>query len=336
MNILAFTNDTGSAQWRLKGPANYINANTEHSFSVFPSKYWTEDTWIPDTNIVIGQMWMNDRAASFVKSKGAKFVYEADDIMIGVNDLGRANLMDMTKYTDISIETYKKADMITTTTPQLADHYRQYNDNVVVLPNYMDFMWWGEPLNIKNYNQIRIGWMGSITHKEDLEMVEPVIQVITEKFPQVKFIYCGYGGKKMLYGDELFLNVEQNRKEYYQGVSLEYWPAKSKTLGMDIGIAPLVDDKFNAGKSPIKYFEYAANGVPGVFSDTVVYHHVVKHGKTGYLAKTVDDWIKYLSKLITDDKFRHKMREKAYLDVINNYNLGDHYQEWINAYQSIL
>lgn len=336
MNIIAFSNSTGSAQWRLQGPANYINARTDHEFAVIPSKDWDEAAWIEGTDLLVAQMWMNPKAIDFIHSKGCPVVYEADDIMVGVDDLKRTNLMDMTNYTEKSIETFNKADAITVTTPSLAEHYRQFNPNVKVLPNYMDYMWWGEPLEIRNYNQIRIGWMGSITHKEDLEMIEPVIGAITEKYPQVKFIFCGYGGKVRLYGDELFLNVPPIKKEYYQGVSLEYWPAKSKTLGLDIGIAPLVEDRFNAGKSPIKYFEYSANLVPGVYSDTVVYHDAVKHGQTGYLAKTTDDWVKYLSKLVEDETHRKKMAVKAYKDVFNNFNLSDHFQEWTDFYQGVI
>jgi hypothetical protein len=79
-------------------------------------------------------------------------------------------------------------------------------------------------------------------------------------------------------------------------VDLDYWPSKSKSLGLDIGIAPLIDDVFNTGKSAIKYFEYSSNLVPGVYSDTVVYHDTVQHGITGLLAKTQDEWLGYLKR----------------------------------------
>lgn len=235
-----------------------------------------------------------------------------------------------------TVETIKKCGLVTVTTEKLAEHYRQFHDNVVILPNYMDYLWWGKPVEQRTRGKIRLGWAGSLSHREDLMMIAPVIEKITSDMPNVKFVYCGAGGKKGIYGEEIFKNVPANQREYVQGVPLEYWPKKSKALGLDVAIAPLLDDEFNAGKSSIKYYEYAANGVPGVYSDTVVYHDYVKHGKTGYLATTQEEWFEYIMQLIMDEHVRREMSVEAYKHVFNNYNLDDHYMKWVKAYQSIL
>jgi glycosyltransferase involved in cell wall biosynthesis len=331
MNILAFSNFTGSAQWRLQGIANYLNAKTDHEMFVVSSKEWNED--ILGADVVIAQMWRNPKGVDVAHEQGAVVVYEADDIIIGVGGKDRKTLMELSpEHEEMTKETIGKCDLVTVTNEVIAKHYRQFNDNVVVLPNYLDFMWWGEPWKMPSTNNIRIGWMGSTSHREDLIMIEPVIKEILDKYENVKFVYCGTGGRKGIYGEELFKNLPPERQEYYIGVPLEYWSHKSKSLGLDIGIAPLLDDEFNSGKSAIKYYEYSANAVPGVYSDTVVYNKTIAHGHTGFLAKTQNDWIRYLEKLMQPD-IHEQMTKDAYQDVINNYNLGDHYHKWIEVYE---
>lgn len=334
MNILAFSNRTGSKHWRLQAVANYINNNTEHAMYVSDEwdEFWGDDLK-PD--IVVGQMWRNPKGVDYVHSRNIPFVYEADDSVVGVAD-GREKLMKLTeKQEKQSIDTYKKADAITVTTPYLAEHYKKYNHNVKILPNYLDFMWWGQPWKAQNRGQIRVGWMGSTSHHEDLIWIAPIIKELVKQH-NIKFVYCGYGGKRGIYGKELFGDIPANNREYVGGVPLEYWPQKSKSLGLDIGIAPLIDDEFNSHKSPIKYFEYSANGVPGVYADNVVYRDTVKHGTTGFLAKTQDEWIKYLSELITNTELRAKMTINAYADVLDNYSLSDHYKKWLDVYQEVI
>jgi O-antigen biosynthesis protein len=335
IKIVAFSNDTGSVQWRLTGPANYINSLTEHEYAVGSHKDWDNDTMGAD--VIVAQMWRNPKGIDVCHEQGAKVVYDADDIIIGVGGKDRKTLMDLNdEQTKQTIDTIKKCDLVTVTTEKIAEHYRQFNDNVLVLPNYLDYFWWGKPLDVRSKGSLRIGWAGSLSHREDLMMISPIIEKICKQFDFVKFVYCGAGGKSGLYGEEIFENIPPHQREYISGVPLEYFPAKSKTLGFDIAIAPLLDDEFNAGKSAIKYYEYAANGVPGVYSDTVVYNNVVKHGETGYLAKTKGDWEKYLTELIMDEKKRLEIAKEAYKHVFENYNLDDHYPKWVEAYEKCL
>ena len=335
MNILAFSNQTGSVQWRLDGPAKYINNRTPHEFYVTDSRNWKEDTLGAD--IVIAQMWRNPKGIDIAHKQGAKVVYEADDIVLGVGGGDRKTLMDLTpEEEEQTKETIAKADLVTVTTEVLADHYRNFNDNVVVLPNYMDFDWWNKPWKPNNTGQLRLGWAGSLSHREDLMFMAPIIKEILDEFPFVKFIYCGAGGKKGIYGEDLFDIIPEHRREYYPGVPLEFWSEKSKSLGIDIGIAPLLDDAFNAGKSNIKYFEYSANGVPGVYADTVVYNTTITNGVNGFLAKTAEEWKNAISKLILDESLREMLATEAQKDIFTNWDIEHHYNKWIEAYERIL
>jgi hypothetical protein len=78
---------------------------------------------------------------------------------------------------------------------------------------------------------------------------------------------------------------------------------------LDIGLAPLEDTEFNAGKSNIKFYEYASVGTVTLASDVQPYNTEVN-----CLTKnTKKDWIKNLEKLITNPEYRvkklHEQRE---------------------------
>ena len=91
-------------------------------------------------------------------------------------------------------------------------------------------------------------------------------------------------------------------------------------LNFDIGIAPLLDSHFNRSKSNLKWLEVAAIKAPVVASDLVTYGNI-KNGVTGYLARTEDDWYKYLSKLIKNDELRIEMGNNAYCDAKRNWSV---------------
>jgi len=46
----------------------------------------------------------------------------------------------------------------------------------------------------------------------------------------------------------------------------------------DLAIAPLCDNRFNRSKSAIKFFEYTAMGIPGVYADLAPYSSFVRDG----------------------------------------------------------
>jgi glycosyltransferase involved in cell wall biosynthesis len=102
----------------------------------------------------------------------------------------------------------------------------------------------------------------------------------------------------------------------------------------DIGIAPLLGSAFSRSKSPVKVMEYGAQGVPSVASDVEPYSKYIIHGETGFLAKTDDDWLKYLSLLASDDDLRVKMgaaaREQAKL-----WSIESKWELWAKAYESL-
>lgn len=335
LKIRAFTNSTGSAWWRLESVAQQVNMNTDHEFLCFNAKQWAGDTL--DGDIVIFQMVINPEAVREAQAMGAKVVYEMDDLL--TEKVGRKEINDDQKFISGMIDSIKIADLVTVTTEELAKKARKYNKNVVVLPNYIDTRWWGNPLRVDRIGDIRLGWAGSISHDADLNFLSPIVKRILDEYDNVKFIHCGSGGSssssehtELMYGKDLFKEIPAHRREYFLGTSTDLWGIKSKTLHLDIALAPLVEDEFNKCKSNIKWQEYSMNEWAGVYSDVEAYKDI----KHGLKAKDAEEFYKHIKYLIDNPEERKKLALNAKQAVFENWTIDDHFIEWIEAYKKCL
>ena len=86
----------------------------------------------------------------------------------------------------------------------------------------------------------------------------------------------------------------------------------------------------------MKFLEYSALGIPGVYSAMEPYKEVVVHGTNGYLAASQADWEKYLLHLIEHQEVREQIAQQAQKTLTDNLLLSQHYQEWLTAYQSAI
>ena len=98
---------------------------------------------------------------------------------------------------------------------------------------------------------------------------------------------------------------------------------------MDVALAPLADAPFNHAKSPLKYLDYAALGLPAVFSQVMPYMGAVRHGETGLLVpNTPEAWAQAVTSLLRDPSLRAQLAHAARADVIARHRLGPSLAAW--------
>jgi glycosyltransferase involved in cell wall biosynthesis len=339
--IFALHNSTGCRLWRLYPQLAYarsqgvettlINGAERHSWPEIAAE-------IARCDVVVFQATFDGRTLETALDLGKKVIFEFDDLLHEVpprhpmkdkiNDTFRQGVFKM----------IKDSDMCITTNQLLKDEYSHLNENIEIFPNYVKAEdWIPEKAMTKTRSRtIRLGWAGGISHVDDLEFIKPVLSRILDKYENVKFVYCGGGGAwsdnaltTFNYGEDLFKEIPPERREYIMGSTPECWPTKLRSLRFDIGIAPLIDDKFNHRKTPIKWMEYGINKVPSVCQD-FLYDQVITDGVDGYLAKTQDDYFNKLSMLIEDEDKRKEMGKRAFDSVITKHNFNDHGGQWLD------
>ncbi|MFU8773971.1 MAG: glycosyltransferase, partial [Anaerolineales bacterium] len=173
-------------------------------------------------------------------------------------------------------------------------------------------------------------YIGGDSHTPDLAMVAPVLVEIAERYPeQVVFRFLG----APIPDDIAALpNVG-----WTPSTTLDYanFAASLSDLDYDIFIAPLRDNHFNRCKSSIKYLEYSSLGVPGVYSNLPTYAQVVQHGKNGFLASDLDDWLEQLILLVESPELRYEIGQQALETVRAEWLLSKHAKLWMQVYEKV-
>jgi glycosyltransferase involved in cell wall biosynthesis len=94
------------------------------------------------------------------------------------------------------------------------------------------------------------------------------------------------------------------------GIDARPWRMESEPddiRSFDIGLYPLIDDTWSAGKSALNAVQYMASGVPFVMSPVGVCATMGVSGETHFLARSDDEWAAALGRLLTDAELRARM-----------------------------
>jgi glycosyltransferase involved in cell wall biosynthesis len=283
-----------------------------------------------EIDVCIGQRIFLDRASEFwqiiCQMPNVKTVYEIDDNLFVTPRWNPAYpLFANPEVRSRILANIMAADLVTVSTVSLGEFVAQHNPNVVVLENCIDaaLLTHERPRR----DRLTVGWAGSPTHEQDLLVAAHAIGDVLLAKPSVDLHLIGtdYSG--------MFPRILQPK------IRTTPWnPETDKyfdNIDFDIGLAPLCDDRFNHYKSHIKALEYAALGVPVIASPETPYRDFIVHGKTGFFARTEDEWRKYLLKLIRDDRLRERMGTNAKA-LANQYAIQNRWRQWEHAYQNLL
>lgn len=366
MNILVLHNNTGSRFYRLIPQLKWMQ---EKGHKVLLERNDTPhiDEKIAWSDLVIFQMVFSEEVVDVCRAMGKKVVFECDDLIHKTHELHHA--YEETRgwkgwrfYYRVW-RVLRKCDGFISSNENLRKKYGWMTKRTLVFPNYLSLEHWlKEPKKNLSTDRVRILWAGSTSHTIDLNFAQPIIKEILARYPQVQFIYVGHGGiptddlyARFIYGEDLFKDLPQSRRESVLAVPPNVWPYRLAAMQADIAIAPLEKIEFNRYKTQCKYLEYAVNGIPGVYSSWFYTDvkdgmrecgeerhvgsdkkHILDSGiATGLLADTPEEWIAALSLLIENATLRKRIGENARKEAIEKYNIAPHLPEWQAFLESI-
>lgn len=206
------------------------------------------------------------------------------------------------------------ADVVTCTTPALAELYRR---DAIVLPNYLPD---GAFVEGRVDNTDLLWPAGMHSHPNDLDAIKGVLPWVARA--------TGAAVKMLGQDDEdrgRYARLTGVEAEMVQPVGLPQWPAFLSLIG--VGMVPLADTPFNHAKSKLKGIELAAVGVPFVASPRADYVQMHAESGLGILAATRNEWRRELKKLVTDDVWRKHVSEFNRA-AAQKYRLREHAARW--------
>lgn len=273
---------------------------------------------------------------AWASSTSRPIIYELDDLL---TELPQEH-PERNYYLEVRphiLEVMRAADAIIVATLPLADYARQYNPNTWVLPNYLDDRLWrasskiSSPVRIKR-QPVVIGYMGGLTktHLPDLELVTPTLMRLLRRYHgRVQLRFWG-----LLPPELEGIDGVEFRSERFPNY-LEFASFFSGQ-NCDLFIAPLQDSRFNRCKSPIKFLEYSALGIPGIYSRIAPYSSIVVDGVNGLLAGDEYEWDDKLNLLVENPKLRRQLGQAAHGTIEKYFQMSHHAHEWGTIYRAAL
>jgi hypothetical protein len=231
------------------------------------------------------------------------------------------------------------ADVITCTTPRLADKIRPINPNVHVIPNAIPFR--GQFLRKEaDYTQegIRFGYVGGSSHLADIKRIAGVFN----HFPTLDFTLFGYtpmpaGINKPNVWDkmEAVCNFNGHNPNFKLVGSKPFKTYMEHYDQIDVAIAPLAENHFNQYKSSLKFYEAAAKKCAFICSDMPPYSDDIPRD-IAFFCKTNKDWVNTIKYLIKNPDVAKAHGQAGYDWVYTHRNLNDVNNLRTDLYASLL
>lgn len=232
----------------------------------------------------------------------------------------------------------RRAHVVTTPSPVIAEHIGKYNPNVWVCPNTVPETLLGQQMRNRPKPWISrhrapyvVGYQGSPSHHHDWSL-----QVIGDF---IRFLDVHGQWTLHFWGPDEVPGWPVDRVGHTPWMAEV--PDYYRSLSMDVGVGPLKWSPFNQAKSGLRAVEYAALGVPAILPDIEPYTDPrtpdgigrVEHGVTGLLLGPRDSWYDALRFLAEHHEERHAMgtaaKERA-ADWTTEANIG----RWCTAWNS--
>jgi glycosyltransferase involved in cell wall biosynthesis len=302
----------------------------------------------PKDIVIVDRLWRNDVTLEMVnklvldiRKADAKLVYALDDSFFDIPT--EHNVQFPTEKIKASEFLLCQADCIWVTTQALKERFSEYNQNIIVLPHALDerLLVPRPPERVRSpWRKKRkiIGYMGTFTHDQDLMMVMPALKAVWQNHAdEVEFQFIGCvaneATKQELAGLPVrYIYTEPGEEEY--PLFMLWFTGQ---IDWDIAIAPLRDITFNRSKSEIKWLDYSAIGVPGIYSDIPAYHSSIRHLETGLLVENRGEaWIQALEGLLNDDSTRLRIAQNAYNELYSHRILARCNQRWFEAIEQVI
>jgi len=312
-------------------PVNQGQLRLTASFDYEPADVViVERAWEPHTSVLEA-----DELVERARADGVCLIHSIDDALLDDGPVLPAAAGTIVR------TLCRAADAVLVSTESLRQRLAPLNPRIHVVENALDerlFFEDARPVPRERPDRLTIGFMGTATHDRDLMLVvQPLRDFLRRHAAEAELqIVGGLADPAWL---ALFdglpvrrLPVPPESVAYPAFVS---WMRRN--LRWDIGLAPLGDSPLNSGKSDIKFLDYGALGIAGLFSSLPAYTGTVRHLDTGVLVgNSPAEWRAALEMLAGNATLRAGIAERAQAYVRSERTLERRAMTWREAIQSIL
>ena len=330
MNIIGVTHkESGCGYHRVMLPLAFMN-----DIKGYVTNYITEDKTDDWDILLYNRICQYD--INWNKTKellGCQVVMDIDDHwQLPVNHLYYNTYQDIAERIERNL---MQADLVTVTNSNLLNKVKQFNDNVIVMPNAL-------PYGLNQFNdtrvksdKVRLFWCGSISHDNDIKILkEPLKRLQGRK--DIQMVMGGYNDSdaytKSIW-DKMFSMFTGNLPsiKLHSASPTQYMDMYNFA---DIVLIPLEDSEWHACKSNLKILEAAAKRLPVICSNVAPYNMDVD--APVLWVNNQKDWFRYINLLTNNPSLRENLGNELYAWASKRYNFQEINQQRYDAYKSII
>lgn len=248
-----------------------------------------------------------------------KIIYDFDDA-IWIPNFSEANsfFSFLKGYSNVK-RICKYAWKISCGNEYLCNYAKQFNENVVYNPTTIDIENHHNKVKNQDDRPFVIGWTGSHSTVRYLNELLPVLQELEKKY-------------------EFKFRVISDLPPELDLKSLEFIKWKKETeiadlLTFNVGVMPLLDDKWAKGKCGFKALQYMSLGIPALVSPVGVNTRIVDHGINGFICLTQEDWMKHLETLLCESETLQKMGQQTRMKIENHYSVISNKNNFLQLFE---
>jgi len=267
-------------------------------------------------DVLVVQRGLNARAwrlQRWMRQRGGAVVYDIDDLLTELppHISNRAAVAAQLRWLPRCLA---EADALSVSTARLQQMLaeRLALPPAVVVPNHAlppD----GRPLPGQTAGPVSL--LFASTENLAVEVMFPALRALQQAQPALQIVVVGPPGAAF---EAAGLQV-QRQPLMPRAAFLDF----ARSLPNPVGVVPLEDSRFAAGKSAVKWLYYAGIGVPTLCSAVSPYAEVLAHGHNGWLVpNTAAAWEAALRQVMADPAARQRVAQTACTEVQQRHGLG--------------
>ena len=299
-----------------------------HSLSlcVLPRRWWGRLALYPrlrGKNVILQRHLLAGWELGLLRRQAARLLYDFDDAVFlrdSYSSRGQHHPRRLRRFA----ATVAACDAVVAGNDFLAEQAARWcpPDRIRVIPTCVDPSRYRARATRPAGDGKELVWIGSSSTLQGLERIAPMLESLGREVPGLRLrVICD----------------RFPRFEHIEVVPCP-WDADREAddlAGGDIGISWIPDDLWSRGKCGLKVLQYMAAGLPVIANPVGVHPQMIRHGETGFLAATADEWRGAVERLSRDDTLRRGMGEAARRRPEGQYFVPVGAQAWIELLDAL-
>jgi len=250
----------------------------------------------------------------WLRRAAKKFIFDFDDAL-WLRDSHAAKGFESAKRRRRFDTILKHCDAAVAGNAILAAEAAKFCRRVDVIPTCVDPVKYPQARHERTGAACKLVWIGSSSTLRGLEANAAMLNAIGRAIPGLE------------------LTVLCDRMPHFADLAVRGVPWSEATeaaelASADIGLGWVPDDPWSRGKCGLKLLQYHAAGLAVVANPVGVQVEIVRHGETGMLATTTDEWVAAMKRLTTDAELRKRLGMNGRARLVDRFSVARCGEAW--------